>query len=272
MAIDNYIPEIWSARLLANLDKSLVVANLANTDWQGEISNVGDTVHIQRPAAISTKSYAGSVTYDTPTSTTRSLVINQDDYYAFAVDDLDAVQANVPLVDRYTERAAFGLADTLDSFLASLYADAGLADITLDVGTDDFYDKLVLAGQQLDEANVPSAGRWVLVTPKGHADLRKNDSFIHATASGDQVLRTGQIGEVAGFTVFKSNNVANTTGNYYKYLYGTRDAITYARQLLGTPEAIRREGAFEDAVRGRMAYGAKVVEPNALGTITADQT
>lgn len=272
MAIANYIPELWSARLLANLDKSLVIANLANTNWEGEIRNVGDTVHIQQPAAITANTYAGTVTYETPTSTQRDLVINQDTYYAFAVDDLDQVQANVNLVDQYTARAAYALADDLDQYLAGLYTDAGLTDITLDVGTDDAYEKIVLAGQQLDEANVPRAEpRWLLVTPKVYADLLQNSNFIHSTAQGDSVLASGRVGTISGFEVFMSNNVVNSATTFYKCMYGTRSAITYARQLLGTPEAIRREGAFEDAVRGRMAYGAKVVQPNALGTITADQ-
>lgn len=271
MAITNYIPEIWSARLLANLDKSLVVAGLTNQDWAGEIRNVGDTVHIQRPVDITINTYAGSVTYETPTSTTRALIVDQDQYFAFAVDDLDAIQANINLIDNYTVRAAYGLADAVDTYLAGLYTAAGLADIALDVGTGDFYDALVLAGQQLDEANVPRGGRWVLVTPKGYADLLKNTNFIHATSRGDQVIASGQVGMAAGFTVFMSNNVVNSATTFWKYMYGTRDAITFAQQLLGTPEAIRLEASFKDGVRGRIAYGAKVVEPNALGTITADE-
>ena len=271
MSISNFIPELWSARLLANFDKNLVLAGLCNTDWEGEIQDKGDTVHIQRPGAITAKSYGGSVTYETPTSDTRSLVVDQDDYYAFAVDDADRVQANVDLVDRYTERAAYSLADSLDQYLASLYTAAGLTDITLDVGTDDAYDKLVTAGQQLDEENIPRVGRWVAVTPRGYADLLQNDKFIHATQSGDDVIATGRVGQAAGFDVFMSNNLVNSSTTFYKYLYGTRDAVTYARQLLGAPEAIRREGAFEDAIRGRMVYGAKAVESKALGTITADE-
>ena len=43
--------------------------------------------------------------------------------------------------------------------------------------------------------------------------------------------------------------------------------ISYAEQL-NQVEAIRREGAFENAVRGLMLYGAKVVQPNALACAT----
>jgi hypothetical protein len=75
--------------------------------------------------------------------------------------------------------------------------------------------------------------------------------------------------------ILVSNNLtessSTSTTSVMKCLYGTSDSITYARQLLGQPEALRLEGRFEDAIRGRLAYGAVVVQPDALGTITATQ-
>lgn len=278
MSIANYIPELWSARLLANLDKNLVLGNapIINRDWEGEIKNVGDTVHIQRPGAIAVNAYnpaSTTVSYETPTSTTRALVIDQDQYFAFQVDDLAQVQANVELVDRYTQRAAYALADKIDQFIAALYTDSSAGDVPLTLASGDYYEALVQAGQNLDEKNVPRAGRWHVTNPAGYAALLKHDAFIHATASGDSVLRTGQVGSVAGFTIYVSNNLVTVDGeggdpDTVKGLYGTDAAITFAQQLLGSPEAIRLEGKIADAVRGRVAYGAKVVEPNALGTIT----
>ena len=46
MAITNFIPEVWAASLLSNLQKNLVYGGLANRDYEGEISEFGDTVHI----------------------------------------------------------------------------------------------------------------------------------------------------------------------------------------------------------------------------------
>lgn len=269
---DDFIPELWSTALLDTLDKSLVLANLVNTDYQGNISRVGDTVHIQKPGSISVGTYSGSITYAAPTSTTSTLTISEDQYFAFKVDDLDELQSNVDLLRAYTDRAAYAMADAIDTDIAAEYANAGLTGVSLNVGTDDHYDKLVEAGQQLDEANVPRMGRFYVVSPKGYADLLKNSNFIHATTEGDRILRTGEIGTIAGFTVYMSNNLVNTTTNTYAYLYGTRAAITHARQLTGAPEAIRREDEFEWGIRGRLAWGNLVVQPNALGVMTADET
>ena len=274
MAIANFIPQIWSARLLENLDNALVIAGLANTRWEGEIRDVGDRVRIQRPNNVAVRDYpaVGPIVYDDPTSTTRTLIVDQDRYWAITFDDLDRVQANIDLVNEYTQRAAYAVADDMDSFLALSYLNAG---ITLPMASgDNFYTVAVEAGQRLDENNVPRAGRWLLVTPAGHAKLLGTDLFTQASDLGDQTVVSGTIGRIAGFDVLMSNNVVIVPGtpDIAQYMFGTRDAITFARQLLGQPEALRSEDRFEDRVRGRMAYGSLVVEPQALGVIEADET
>lgn len=272
MAISNFIPQLWSARLQANLDKSLVFDALVNRNWEGDIRNVGDTVKIQQLANLSVSSYpvSADITYEAPTSTTQTLTVDQDQYFAFTVDDLDQVQANIDLVNQYTGRAAYKLRDTLDSHFSGLYTSGSAGDVALTLSSGDYYDALVEAGQNLDEGNVPREGRWHVTSPAGYASLLKHSSFTHATSSGDSVIRTGQVGMAAGFAIFVSNNLTVVVGtpDVTKGVYGTNDAITHARQLIGTPEAIRREGRFEDAVRGRIAYGSLVVEAAALGTIS----
>lgn len=271
MSIANFVPEYWATELLVAFRKNHVFAPLVNRNYQGEITRAGDTVRITTPSAITVGAYSGTVSYQTPTSAQQSLLIDQDIYWAFDLDDVDQAQANVSLMEAYMAEAAYSLADTVDADLAGLYTAAGLDSISVDVGTDDFYDKMVLAGQQLDEENVPRPGRWVVMTPKGYADLLKNDNFINATDAGATLVREGALGRVAGFDVLVSNNLTNTTASTYAYLYGTNAAITMAEQVVNT-EAIRRDTAFSDGVRGRMVYGRKVVRPNALGVLLADET
>lgn len=271
MSLQNYVPTIWAPAVLTAFRKRFVFGGLVNRNYQGLIRRAGDTVKITTPAPINVNQYAGSVSYQTPTSTQQSLVIDQDYYWAFEVDDLEQVQSNVALMAPYIEEAAVALADTVDQDIASLYASSGLANINLDLGTDDFYDKMVEAGKQLDEANVPRGGRWVVMSPKGYADILKNDAFIHETASGDSVIRSGQVGSISGFSVFVSNNLVNTTSNTFAYMYGTNAAITFAEQLTKV-ETLRRDGSFDDAVRGRLVWGRKAVRPFALGTILSDET
>ena len=65
MAIENFKPTIWRARLLSNLKKAHVLGSIANREYQGEISQAGDTVKINSIGRISVSDYDGtSISYE----------------------------------------------------------------------------------------------------------------------------------------------------------------------------------------------------------------
>lgn len=109
----NFIPTLWSARLLASLDKNLVFEQMATTDYEGEIKGYGDAVKINSIGEITIKDYTGA-DIDNPdelTSTQVVLNIDQAKYFHFQVKDVVKAQANVDLMDKSMERAGYALAD-----------------------------------------------------------------------------------------------------------------------------------------------------------------
>lgn len=269
MSLTNFIPTIWSARLLANLDKALVYGNLVDRSYEGEV-RFGNTLRLNRPDSITVGNYTGTVTYQTPTSTQRTLTIDQQRYFAFKVDDISRVQANVNLVDAYSQRAAYALADSVDQYIASLYTGAGAGTVALDIttATPNVYGAFVDLGRLLDEKNVPRQGRWVVVSPRVYAALLRDQNFIRPTETGQQMLLTGAVGQVAGFSVFVSNNVPVVTGTttQHKCLAGVNAAIVFAGNVEKV-ESIRLPNEFATGVRGLYVFGAAVVEPNALAVL-----
>ncbi|WP_287408292.1 P22 phage major capsid protein family protein [Oceanithermus sp.] len=275
MSIANFKPNIWSARLQANLDKALVFGGLVTRDWEGEIREMGDSVRINRPNNLTVNDYAGTVSYESPTSAQTILTIDQQKYVAFKVSDIDQAQANVDLIDAYANRAAYALADAVDQHLASLYTAAGAGTVTLDLtaATPAVYDAFVEARKLLNKQNVPSNGRWVVVSPDIEASLLKDDKFVQSTDQGDNIRMTGRIGGIAGFDVYVSNNVptvtdAATGAVYHKAVFGYNDAIAFAGQFTKI-EVIRGESSFDDLFRSLYLFGAKVIEANGLGVIDA---
>ncbi|AUS07420.1 P22 coat protein - protein 5 domain protein [Laceyella sacchari] len=278
MAIDNFIPEIWSAQLLENLRKNLVYGNLVNTDYEGEIREYGDTVHIQNVGPISVFDYTKNTDMagpETLSDGTRALVIDQAKAFNFQVDDVDRAQQNPKIMQKAMEEASYALADVKDRFIANLYTDAVSAignDTTPIVPTkDSAYDYLVDLSVVLSENDIPRTNRWVVVPEWYHGLLLKDDRFIRATALGGQILQNGFIGRAAGFDVYTSNNVPNASGAKYKIIAGHTSAITFASQLTKI-EAYRPEKRFADAVKGLSLYGAKAVKPKALAVLTANKS
>ena len=265
MSVKNFIPQIWSARLLAHLDKIHVYAGLVNRDYEGEIKQFGDTVKINQIGDITIKKYTGAA-IDAPDDLTGeqdTLTIDQANYFNFAIKDVDNAQTNPKLMNEAMARAAYGLNDTVDSLLAGIMVAGAAGAIGSDESPfvptkDDAYDLLVDLGTELTEKNVPLLGRWVVVPPFYHGLLQKDSRFVgNGTDVNMAILQGGHIGAAAGFQIYVSNNVPNTDGAKYKILAGTNAGASFAEQITET-EGYRPESNFSDAVKGLHLCGVKV--------------
>ena len=282
MAINNFIPEVWSARLLSSLKKSLVFAGpgVANRDYEGEIRDSGDTVRItsiSRPTIGSYVKNSTTITPETLTDAQRSLLIDQSKYFAFEVDDIDMRQSanGGALMNEAAQEAAYGLADVADQYVAGLYTGVASGNaITTTAITDaaKAVKGLLDLKTKLDVANVPTQGRYVVIPPWYLNLLLQSDLFARVDASGtSEGLRNSIVGRAWGFDVLMSNNCVLITGDDYAVMAGVPGAISFAEQIVKV-EAYRPESAFSDALKGLHLYGAKVVRPDALAVLTASVT
>jgi hypothetical protein len=284
MAINNFIPTVWSAALLENLRSSLVYGqpSVINRDYEGEISAYGDTVKINNIGEVTIGDYTKNTDIGSPealTDATRTLTINQAKYFNFQVDDVDAAQQNPKVMQGAMSESAYALKKTADTYIASLYTEIAAgntygSDGTPKVATDasDAYEYLVDLSVILDEADVPEEGRFVVIPAWYHGLLLKDDRFVNnGTAMGDATRMNGMVGEAAGFMVLKSNQVPNTAGAKYKVIAGYPGAWSYAEQV-NDVEAYRPEKRFADAVKGLHLYGAKVVRPTGLALMTVSKS
>lgn len=284
--VDSFIPEVWAAKLLVSLKKALVFGQpgVVNRDYEGEISQQGDTVHINSISRPTVGTYVKGSTTIVPeqlTAAQRALLIDQAKYFAFEVDDIDARQTAGDVLAEGVSEAAYALADTADVFLEALMR-AGVASanalgaVAVATGTPTaFYDNvLVPLSVLLTEANVPTEGRWAIIPSWCHGRMLRDDRFVRADAAGGPkpgVQGNGFIGQAAGFDLMISNNALLVTGDDYSVTAGHPMAVSYAEQINKT-EAYRPEDSFSDAVKGLHLYGAKVVRPTALATALASKT
>lgn len=290
MSVASFIPELWAAKLLGHYDANLVYAqaSVANRDYEGEIQKQGDTVHINQIGDPGVRTYnrAADITFDDLGTTDQELVIDQADYFAFYVNDVDKVQAKGELGGPGLERASLKLRAKSDAFAGSLLKDGAHADNQLGrvkivsggtqmagSGQITAYDVLVELGLKLDNKDAPEEGRYAVVDPSFIAAIAKDDRFIRVDASGtSEMLRNGIIYRAAGFDILKTTQVPKVGGagankDDKVLIAGVPGAFTFANQILKT-EAGRREKGFDDFVKGLNVYGAKVTIPEGLATAT----
>lgn len=279
MAVVNFVPDIWSARLLTNLSRNAVSGGIVNRNYEGDIKRAGDSVKITNivDPTIGTYTPHSDITVEDIDDAGQTLLINQSKYFAFELDDVERAQSvsGGKLMQEATDRASYGLKNVLDTFLLSTAAAGGTAygaaDIAISTATA-AYDHIVDLRIQLDKNDVPQEGRWVVITPDFYGKILKDSRFIASgDAVGAEVRQNGFVGMAAGMRVHVSNNLpdgaggANTTNKVT--LAGYTDAITLAEQIVSV-EADRMEKRFADMVKGLHVYGAKVTR--ATGILVAD--
>ena len=266
--VNKFIPALWSAKILENLDKELVFSSLFNTDYEGEITEAGDTVHIGQIGNVAISDYdanAGLGNAEEVTVWDYTLKVDQTKAFNISVGDITAVQSKLNLLDAATQRAGYAFADACDQYLAGLVStEANLVSAdTFAVTKENAYEILVKMKTQLDKNNVPKQERVAIVPPEFEGFMLMDPRFVAvATNASDERLTEGSVYKAAGFTVKVSNNCV-ADGDATKIVAGSPVQGTFAQQILKT-EAYRPEKFFADAVKGLHVYGAAVLDSNAL--------
>lgn len=289
----NFIPEVWSTKLAVKYYEASVLTQIANTDYEGEISAVGDKVHIRTTPDIEIRDYNKGETlkYDSPESPKIELHIDRAKYFAFGVDDIDKYQSDLKLLDDWSADAGEQMKATIDrDVLGSIYADVDPANAGATAGAisgdyglgatgspvelhqGNIIDYIVHLGSVLDEQSVPETGRWI-VLPTWAANRVKRSELKDASLAGDgtSILRNGRMGIIDRFTVYRSNHVPFVTdggAKAYHIMAGHKSALTFASQIVKV-ETLKVESSFGEKVRGLNVYGFKVVNGKGIADLYA---
>jgi hypothetical protein len=137
---------------------------------------------------------------------------------------------------------------------------------------------LARMARKMDQANVESRGRWVVLDPVFIEMLKDEDSRMLNGDFGGSGLQNGLVlNNIHGFRVYQSNALpaagtgAGTSGttaqstNYGVIVAGQDDAVASAEQI-NKVENYRDPDSFADIVRGMHLYGRKILRPEALLT------
>ncbi len=262
MANYNSIEKIISAEILRTNEDNLLANTICNTEFCGDIKNRGDSVVFVGLNDPKVYDYDGVITYEDIDDSALTLNIDQDKAFSFKVKDLEALRSSIGLEDSQTKRASYLLKNQVDSYVFSLYKEAGVTMNAVSATPQNILETIAKMKQRLEEANVPDGRTWIVVPPfvKTKLMLAGIKFQINNGVNG-----TGAIGftDELGCDIYVSNQLATESINTMM-LAGSYSAIAYAEQVLETQVIDRLERSFDKAVRGRLVFGAKVIKPHEL--------
>lgn len=296
-----FIPEIWSDEIVAAYQSNLVLANLVKK--MSHAGKKGDTIHIPKPTrgTASAKAASTQVTLIAATESETQVSINKHYEYSRLIEDITDVQAQPSLRQFYTQDAGYALAKQVDDDLFALgkslgdsdgadwvhsnsfYIDGsnGLAAYAVDtVASSDLFTDLAFrdAVQQLDDADVPMDGRFIVVPPSVRNTIMGIDRYNSSDFVDGRGVMNGQIGSLYGVDVYVSSNCPvietaadNAAGGDVKAaIFGHQDAFVLAEQLGVRTQTQYKQEYLGDLMTADTLYGVEVVRPESAIVIAVN--
>ena len=252
-ASGSFIPTLWSSQLAKKFYTATVFSEIANSDWAGELKNIGDKIIINTVPSLTVNRYVTGqgLTYEVPTPSTIEMTIDQGLYFAFQIADVIEYQAKPNLMDMFSNDAGMQMKIKVDStsiFNLSMnraYNDAlggtftvgcaalntmsgltaGAKSAAYNLGTN--IAPVTLTGSNvlsmltnfsgvMDEANLPETDRWLLIDPYTR-NLLLQSNLAQAQFMGDStsMVRNGRIGTIDRFMVYVTNNLPRGAASGY---------------------------------------------------------
>jgi hypothetical protein len=151
----------------------------------------------------------------------------------------------------------------------------GATSATVGSGNANALQIVARMARKLDQQNVDSQGRWLVIDPVFKEILMDEDSRLLNSDFGGAGLQNGLIlNNLHGFRVYVSNNLPSigtgpsTTGgtnaNNYGVMVGGHDSAVATAEQINKTETYRDPDSFADIVRGMHLYGRKILRPEGL--------
>ena len=267
MAISNFISTVWSETLIKQLDQEYIGVKNCNRDFEGEIRGKGSTVKICSVGDITISDYTKNTDLSDPQTLSDSatnVVIDQAKSFNFQIDDVDRAQSTPKLMELAMSQAAAALAEVADKYVYSLYTGVSSdnTETVAELTEDNVVDSIISLREKLYANGVNSNIPLCLEVSPAVAMLILK-AKLWTSSDNSSAMSNGALGNLVGFEVFVSPNVAVDSSGYTKCLARTKRAVAFAEQI-NEIEAYRPELRFADAVKGLHLYGAKIVYPKEI--------
>ena len=311
MAIAALTPKIMSARFLSILDRVNVWSGFTNENYTGELTSAGSTVQIPtftKAITVSDYNEDGAIgsrlsAAEEVTGTSQELTVDLKKATHFLVEDIEEVQTKPQLMSTAIGRASVAVSNAVDNYLHGVFNksfDKGYTQIggsneaarianisartenvavaTVPTAASGAFGTALLPAvaklkRKMALANIPEAGRWMVVHPDTILGLElyfmgNNATGVFTPVTDEATLRNGFAGNLLGFDLRVSTNVQSVqqsaAGDSWQLVAGQgNESVTMARQLVES-EMYRPERHFADAYKSLYVAGARNVLPERL--------
>lgn len=262
MAVTNFIQTIWSKKIQDDLELKTKLVNNCLRAYEGDCK-YAQSVKILGVGEPTIGAYTGAeISIEEMSDKGQLLTIDQANYFAFYVDDINEAQSVPGLREEYQRKAVHGLAVKRDTYVANLIKGATNVTTASALTREAVKEAIDAAIVALRERNFDEDG-VIEITPAVY-NVFKNE-LITLSTNNPEYIKKGIVGMYDGMEVCMSNNMAKDSTHVYCDVRGKK-AIAFAGQI-NEVEALRAEKVFKDIVRGLDTFGSKVIDENRIQVV-----
>ncbi len=256
MAVTNFIQSIWSKKIQDDLELKTKLVENCLREYEGDVKHAA-SVKILGVGEPTIGAYDSSkdINIEEMSDKGQMLTIDQANYFAFYVDDVNQAQSVPGLKEKYQEKAVHGLAVARDTYVANLIKGATNVTTATNLTQDAVKQAIDTGIVELRERNFDEEG-VIEITPAVY-NVFKN-CLITLSTNNPELIAKGVVGKYDDFDVVMSNNMAKDSTHAYCAIRGKK-AIAFAGQI-NEVEALRAEKRFKDIIRGLDTFGSKVID------------
>lgn len=236
--------EMWSKKMSLLLKKALVGRDICEVISEGELKRY-DTINRPYMADLSVTTYVPGtgVTVQDISTTNEQLSINQFKEVSIYIDDIENLQSFYNIMDTWTDRQTYLLADAVDQAILAQYTAFTSTDLTnanlpggsgaagaITASTSNIQAVFTGLRKLMRAANVPMTGDTFIVLDPTEAELLERQFSAVGFSVADATLRNGFAGSAYGVQVYVSNNLT-TASNVLHSIGGKKGSITLAMQM-----------------------------------------
>ena len=251
MSVQTFIPQIWEASLLKKFHETSIADVITTAPTKIE----GNKIVFNHVSDVAVKDYDGTVSWDGLTTSKVELNMDIKKYFAFQVDDVDAVQAAGDLINAHTEEAAYSMQEEMDK---AVLTEALTTKNVVERTSENAYDLIVKCNTALNKKKVSKANRYAVINSEILEQLQLDPRFT----ANYTVLENGIVdgAKINGVQLVLSEEL---NGGVAAIVVLHKSAIGFGKQL-DKVEAMRLENSMADGVRGLGVAGTKILRPDAV--------
>lgn len=264
------VPEQWSSKYYDVLLAELPFNSLISKDYEGDISNIGDTVNIASIPEFDDATElpeADAADADSVTVGTQQLIINKRIVKDFIVTNKALLQS-IPFVEKLKELAIYSIQKKIQSLIISLTVPSAAPDHTITSVTPGVFAlaDILAVKELLDNQNVPMSDRHLVLGSGPLNDIFNITGFTSSdfVASGSP-LASGQLpAQLVGFMPHFTTVVGNTVYAFHAsyFTMASQQGMAVAEYDLGV------EGRRAKRVNCDTLLGLKQLSDKRVATVT----